>query len=377
MNQREKFQESDNPKHLVQRINLTSSRPPFVQRINLTDFRPPSASSLQKSNLTASSNHLTSFSPFSSAFSASFKSFSASSTQKLSINLEKLEAIKGRYGIRLPSRYEKDVVTEASEKGKNIGKKLPAMIWIYQDNYQNLAKKLSNLRMKYNQEDNEILTGVNLDFSNENDELKNKNAELKKAFSQSQSSKKGKKPLCHADDKNYELSKSSSLMEESEETKARPINNIDYNETFNSERNIRILSKLILELQRALRSHFRPSVGQLTKWLNSLHKSCCSQSKLKSTRRITKDNHHVYNNGQIQDKRLRQVKAAKDLYKKGYEQIMKYEKRELLLNLANRLYHSPEISEDDEEDLSKPSSVFMITHAYIEQKDMAFNTERN
>ncbi|CAG8706223.1 5807_t:CDS:1, partial [Funneliformis mosseae] len=32
---------------------------------------------------------------------------------------------------------------------------------------------------------------------------------------------------------------------------------------------------------------------------------------------------------------------------------MKYEKRELLLNLANRLYHSPEISEDDKEDPSK------------------------
>ncbi|CAG8729779.1 964_t:CDS:2, partial [Funneliformis caledonium] len=56
------------------------------------------------------------------------------------------------------------------------------------DNYQNLAIELSDLRMKYNQEDNEILTGVNLDFSNKSDKLKNENAELKKAFSQSQSS---------------------------------------------------------------------------------------------------------------------------------------------------------------------------------------------
>ena len=81
----------------------------------------------------------------------------------------------------------------------------------------------------------------------------------------------------------------------------KPINNIDYNEMFNSEQNIQIQSKLIPELQRALRPHFHPSVGQLTKWFNSLYKSRRLQSKLKSTRRITEDNHRVHNNGQIQD----------------------------------------------------------------------------
>ena len=56
------------------------------------------------------------------------------------------------------------------------------------------------------------------------------------------------------------------------------------------------------------------------------------------------------------------MKAAKNLYKKEDEQITRYEKRELMIMLANRLYHSPEISEEDEEDPSKPSSVFTITH---------------
>ncbi|CAG8654397.1 11455_t:CDS:2 [Funneliformis mosseae] len=159
--------ESDNPKHSTQRINLISSRPPLIQRINLTDFRPPLASSLQKSNLTssspsplaslsqktklissksflASSDHLTSSSPSPSASSASSKPFSASSTQKPSINLEKLVAIK--------ERYEKDIVMEASEKREEYRKKTSSDdMDLSENNYQNLAKKLSDLRMKYNQ----------------------------------------------------------------------------------------------------------------------------------------------------------------------------------------------------------------------------------
>ena len=103
-----------------------------------------------------------------------------SSSQKINsspkqLNLEKLEAIRERYGIQLPSKYEKDIVEKALEKREEYRKKLPAMIWIYQvsilhilsvyfllitfisfifyteDNYQNLAKELSELRMKYNQ----------------------------------------------------------------------------------------------------------------------------------------------------------------------------------------------------------------------------------
>ena len=47
------------------------------------------------------------------------------------------------------------------------------------------------------------------------------------------------------------------------------------------------------------------------------------------------------------------MKAAKNLYKKEDERITRYEKRELMIMLANCLYHSPEISEEDEEDPSK------------------------
>lgn len=47
------------------------------------------------------------------------------------------------------------------------------------------------------------------------------------------------------------------------------------------------------------------------------------------------------------------MKVAKALYKFNDERVTKYEKRPLLMILANRLYHSPKISETDEEDTMK------------------------
>ncbi|GET64202.1 hypothetical protein GLOIN_2v1798326 [Rhizophagus irregularis DAOM 181602=DAOM 197198] len=52
-------------------------------------------------------------------------------------------------------------------------------------------------------------------------------------------------------------------------------------------------------------------------------------------------------------KKLRRIKAAKDLYRKSDERIIGYEKRQLLKMLANRSYYSPEISESDEENPDK------------------------
>ena len=43
------------------------------------------------------------------------------------------------------------------------------------------------------------------------------------------------------------------------------------------------------------------------------------------------------------------MKAAKDLFKKDDSRITKYEKRPLLKILTDRAYHSPELSETDEE----------------------------
>jgi hypothetical protein len=47
------------------------------------------------------------------------------------------------------------------------------------------------------------------------------------------------------------------------------------------------------------------------------------------------------------------MKAAKRLYGLNDERITKYEKRRLLKMLSNRLFHSPEVSEMDDEDPTK------------------------
>jgi hypothetical protein len=68
--------------------------------------------------------------------------------------------------------------------------------------------------------------------------------------------------------------------------------------------------------------------------------------------------------------KLRRIKAAKDLYKIKDERITKYEKRPLLKILADRCYHSPEISEtDDESDKNK----FMSTIIRGVRKRFDFN----
>ncbi|CAB5306522.1 unnamed protein product [Rhizophagus irregularis] len=55
---------------------------------------------------------------------------------------------------------------------------------------------------------------------------------------------------------------------------------LDYNETFNSAKNLKIRRKLVPELRSALAPHFPASNKQLTKWLGCLHKSRRSHQRL-------------------------------------------------------------------------------------------------
>ena len=48
---------------------------------------------------------------------------------------------------------------------------------------------------------------------------------------------------------------------------------LDYDETFNSEKNLKVRRSLIPELKRVLAPNFRPSASQLMNWLSYLHKS--------------------------------------------------------------------------------------------------------
>ncbi|PKY48398.1 hypothetical protein RhiirA4_422135 [Rhizophagus irregularis] len=49
------------------------------------------------------------------------------------------------------------------------------------------------------------------------------------------------------------------------------------------------------------------------------------------------------NNDLKEEKKLRRIKAAKDLYRKSNKRIIGYEKCQLLKMLANRAYHLPEL----------------------------------
>src|SRR3954452_13921588 len=89
----------------------------------------------------------------------------------------------------------------------------------------------------------------------------------------------------------------------------KPKDNLDYTETFNSPKNINIRSKLIPELRKSMALNFRPSVAQLTNWMNSIHKSQRSQVKLKASGKINEDSWRVHNNNRVQDVIIR-LKSA-------------------------------------------------------------------
>ncbi|RHZ88333.1 hypothetical protein Glove_23g60 [Diversispora epigaea] len=52
-------------------------------------------------------------------------------------------------------------------------------------------------------------------------------------------------------------------------------------------------------------------------------------------------------------KKLRRIKAAKELFRKNDSNIIDYNKESLLQMLADRAFHSSEMSDTDKEDYSK------------------------
>ncbi|RHZ44664.1 hypothetical protein Glove_714g27 [Diversispora epigaea] len=128
---------------------------------------------------------------------------------------------------------------------------------------------------------------------------------------------------------------------------------LNYDQTFTSANNCEICRKLIPELQKSLAPKFRPSVTQLTKWLNSIHKSQRATARMRNSGKLPKDLRRVHANNRQNDKKLRHIKAAKELFRKNNPNIIDYDKESLLRMLADRVFHSPEMSDTDEEDRSK------------------------
>jgi hypothetical protein len=81
----------------------------------------------------------------------------------------------------------------------------------------------------------------------------------------------------------------------------RQADNLDYDDTFNSAKNVEIRGRLINELRKAMKPKYHPSVSQLTRWLSSIHKSRRSQAKLKLSGKILDDHHRIHRNSRLND----------------------------------------------------------------------------
>ncbi|RHZ53559.1 hypothetical protein Glove_441g44 [Diversispora epigaea] len=69
---------------------------------------------------------------------------------------------------------------------------------------------------------------------------------------------------------------------------------LNYDQTFTSTNNCEIHYKLIPELQKSLAPKFRPSVMQLTKWLNSIHKFRRATVRMRNSGKLPKDLRRCY-----------------------------------------------------------------------------------
>ncbi|RHZ85836.1 hypothetical protein Glove_59g60 [Diversispora epigaea] len=85
-----------------------------------------------------------------------------------------------------------------------------------------------------------------------------------------------------------------------------------------------------VKLQKSLAPKFRPSVTQLTKWLNSIHKSRRATARMRNSGKLPKDLRRVHANNRQNDKKLRRIKAAKELFRKNDPNITDYDKESLL-----------------------------------------------
>lgn len=77
--------------------------------------------------------------------------------------------------------------------------------------------------------------------------------------------------------------------------------NLNYNETFNSTKNIKIRRKLIPEIRKSLAPNYHPSFNQVTRWLSSLHKSRRSKLNLKISGKNNMDSRRVHANNRLND----------------------------------------------------------------------------
>ncbi|GET62731.1 hypothetical protein GLOIN_2v1881963 [Rhizophagus irregularis DAOM 181602=DAOM 197198] len=306
---------------------------------------------------------------------------------------EMLSEMKKRYGnIRIPQKF---VLVVKDDQGNER---------MIDDDDTDLEAEVQVENAKLQRENNRLfdenrfLTRINEAFADENDDLRESlnrysRIRLPKAIHRQmdleQPAKRQKriktKKSERYEEKSEEERSGSNNNDEYDEKEARAemksilktideTRGLDYNETFNSAKNLKIRRKLVPELRSALAPCFPASNKQLTKWLGCLHKSRRSHQRLMDRGKADKNKHRVHSNNRVHDKKIRRIKAAKRLYSFDDERITKYDKRRLLKMLSNRLFHSPEISETDEGD---PTKSIIAIYDYSWRSDELKNLLRN
>ncbi|CAB5350723.1 unnamed protein product [Rhizophagus irregularis] len=317
---------------------------------------------------------------------------------------EMLSEMKKRYGnIRIPQKF---VLVVKDDQGNERmiddddtdleAENLKLKKQIEEVQVENAKLQRENNRLF---DENHFLTRINEAFADENDDLRESlnrysRIRLPKAIHRQTDLEQPAKRQ-----KRIKTKKSERYEKESEEERSGSNNNdeydekearaemksilktidetrgLDYNEMFNSAKNLKIRRKLVPELRSALAPCFPASNKQLTKWLGCLHKSRRSHQRLMDREKLMKINTGCTQTIEYTTlKKIRRMKAAKRLYSFDDERITKYDKRRLLKMLSNHLFYSPEISETDEED---PTKSIIAIYDYSWRSDELKNLLRN
>ena len=77
--------------------------------------------------------------------------------------------------------------------------------------------------------------------------------------------------------------------------------NMNYEEMFNSQLNIKIRRQLILELVKALKPKYHVSSNQISNWLQLLHRFQKSRNNYRNKERLNSDNCHLHANGRLNE----------------------------------------------------------------------------
>ncbi|RHZ87210.1 hypothetical protein Glove_39g4 [Diversispora epigaea] len=279
-----------------------------------------------------------------------------------------ISSLKEKYNIRLPRSYKEqtsapqtvhfseeleNIIPETVDKLKTENRKLKEEIAeLKRQNSQmkiDFEEKLEKSQENINQMKEEIdfLTNINQQFGAENDQLiKNLDRFQKYRILKSISVRSS------PGDSGTESEIIPSKRPKGQKLKSKKIaktnkgkrvfgNDSEEDTESDDEKNEKDAR---VKLQKSLALKFRPSVTQLTKWLNSIHKSQRATARMHNSGKLLKD---------LCRKKFRRIKTAKKLFRKNDPNITDYDKESLLQMLADCAFHSPEMFDTDEEDHSK------------------------